>query len=124
MNKTICLSGCCLGLLAVILGAFGAHGLKGLIPDEALAVYHTGVEYQMYHALLLILVGNLNRVEEHRKKWIFIFLLAGIICFSFSLYLIALNTLTDLELTHLGFITPIGGLFLITGWILLAYRIF
>ncbi len=124
MNKTIWLSGCCLGLLAVILGAFGAHGLKGLIPDEALAVYHTGVEYQMYHALLLILVGNLNRVEEHRKKWIFIFLLAGIICFSFSLYLIALNTLTDLELTRLGFITPIGGLFLITGWILLAYRIF
>jgi uncharacterized membrane protein YgdD (TMEM256/DUF423 family) len=124
MNKTILASGIFLGLLAVLLGAFGAHGLRDLISDSELEAFETGVDYQMYHALLLMILGNLNMVSESRKRWIFHFFMAGIICFSFSLYLLALDGLWELDLDTLGFLTPLGGILLIIGWILLAYRVF
>lgn len=124
MNKTILGSGIFFGVLAVILGAFGAHGLKGLIPENDLEAYRTGIEYQMYHALLLLVLGNLGQLSEGSKKWVYLLLVSGIICFSFSLYLLAMNSLTPADLSVVGFITPIGGLMLICGWILLAYRLF
>lgn len=124
MNKTILASGICLGLLAVLFGAIGAHGLKGLLSGEELKTFETGVDYQMYHALLLLILGNMNLISEAGKKWIFRLLMAGVILFSFSLYLLALDALWGLDLSGLGPVTPLGGILLITSWILLAYRLF
>ncbi|MEM9687047.1 MAG: DUF423 domain-containing protein, partial [Bacteroidota bacterium] len=68
MNKTILCTGAVLGLLAVVVGAFGAHGLKELINADALQTFETGVKYQMYHALLLLFVGGTTYVSASRKK--------------------------------------------------------
>ncbi len=124
MNKTILLWGIGFGMLAVVLGAFGAHFLENRIPAEAMETYATGVQYQMYHALLLILVGGMATPGPDSKKWIFRFLVSGILCFSFSLYALSVKSLLGYEPGIFGWVTPIGGLLLLTGWILLAYRIF
>ncbi len=124
MNKTIQGSGILFGLLAVVLGAFGSHGLKGLIPENDLEAYRTGIDYQMYHALLLLILGNMGHLSEASKRWIFLILTTGIVFFSFSLYLLAMNSLTDADLSIVGIITPFGGILLICGWVLLAYRLF
>jgi len=102
--------------VAVILGAFGAHGLKSRVEPELLVVFETGVRYQMYHALALLAVG-LARVHWPTTVislagWFF---LAGILIFSGSLYL-----MTATGERWLGAITPIGGLAFIIGWVLLA----
>ena len=123
MNKTIMLWGVFLGALAVILGAFGAHGLEGRIAPASLEAYKTGVAYQLAHALLLIILGGLPNLSGGDKKWPFLFLLSGIICFSFSLYFIALAKWWGINTGAIGWVTPLGGLLLIGGWIALAYRI-
>lgn len=121
MDKTIFLSGIFFGALAVILGAFGAHGLEKLVPADAIQTWETGVTYQMYHALLLLIVANVNSIPKPRKKWIFYTLVGGIIFFSFSIYFLATNTITSFDFKVIGFITPLGGLLLILGWVLLGY---
>jgi uncharacterized membrane protein YgdD (TMEM256/DUF423 family) len=102
--------------IAVVLGAFGAHGLKSRVDPAMLAVFETGVRYQMYHALALLAVG-LARV--HWPSALFSaagwFFLAGIAIFSGSLYL-----MTATGARWLGAITPIGGVAFILGWIALA----
>jgi uncharacterized membrane protein YgdD (TMEM256/DUF423 family) len=123
MNRTIMVTAAVFGVLAVVFGAFGAHSLKELIGDNALETFETGVTYQMYHALLLLLLGTMTQIPQKSKKWIFYFIVAGIFLFSFSIYFLATNSLTSFDFRTIGFITPIGGLFLITGWLLLAYRI-
>ena len=101
------------GALAVMAGAFAAHGLKARLSADALSVFETGARYHMYHALAMALAAL---VSQKRAATLF---LAGICLFSGSLYLLAL---TDLGL--LGAITPIGGLCFIAGWGLLAWRAF
>jgi uncharacterized membrane protein YgdD (TMEM256/DUF423 family) len=115
--KLFLVLGCIAALLAVALGAFGAHGLKTRIAPELLSVYKTGVEYHFYHALGLILVGlTAWRLPEsaHLKAagWA---MLAGIVLFSGSLYLLALT-----GLGWLGAITPFGGLAFLAAWGLFA----
>lgn len=105
------------GFLAVALGAFGAHGLQKIVTPEQLAVWHTGVQYQMYHSLALLAVALLalsyiNPVIAGWAGWSFVI---GILLFSGSLYAIVL-----LGIRNLGLITPIGGVFFLIGWILLA----
>lgn len=124
MNKTIFLTGVILGVLAIVLGAFGAHGLENLIDAAAIDTFETGVKYQMYHALFLLILANLKQLPEHSKKLIYYFVLIGVFLFSFSIYLLATNALTSFDFRTLGFVTPIGGLFLIMGWIVLGYRSF
>ncbi len=102
---------------SVALGAFGAHGLRGHLSERLLAVYHTGVEYQMYHALGLLAIGLWM---EHNPRVLYGnlaagLLLLGILLFSGSLYLLALTGNRSL-----GVITPIGGLCFLTGWAVLA----
>lgn len=104
------------GLLGVILGAFGAHGLRDRMPADLMAIYQTGVQYQMYHALALFGVGILclhygESALLRASGWSF---LAGIIIFSGSLYVLSLT-----GVRWLGAITPIGGLGFIAGWTLL-----
>ncbi len=124
MNKTILITGILLGALSVIFGAFGAHGLEKLVDADAVSTFETGVRYQMYHALFLMILGGLNGLSERSKKPIYYLTLIGVVLFSFSIYALATNTLTSFDFKIIGFITPIGGLLLILGWALLGYRCF
>ncbi|WP_289038472.1 DUF423 domain-containing protein [uncultured Zobellia sp.] len=124
MNKTICLTGIALGVTAVILGAFGAHGLEKLVDANSIQTFETGVKYQMYHALLLLVLGSMKQLPEASKKMIFYFLLVGIICFSFSIYLLATNSLSSFDFKVIGLVTPLGGTLLIIGWSIFGYRLF
>jgi len=122
MNKTIFCTGAFFAVLAVILGAFGAHGLENLLSVSEKETFKTGVTYQMYHALLLLILGSVKSIPEEQKKLIYYFIVAGIVFFSFSIYLLATNNLTGFDFKIIGIITPIGGLLLIIGWLLLGYR--
>lgn len=122
MNRTIFLTGIVFGVLAVLLGAFGAHGLEKLIDADSISTFETGVKYQMYHALFLLLLGSTSRLPEKSKKWIYYLIVTGIILFSFSIYFLATNVLTQFDFKTIGFVTPIGGLLLICGWVLLGVR--
>jgi len=122
MNKTIFCTGVFLGVLAVVLGAFGAHGLGSLLSSVEIETFKTGVTYQMYHALLLLVLGSVKSIPEEKKKLVYYFIVSGIVFFSFSIYLLATNSLTGFDFTTIGFITPIGGLLLILGWLFLGYR--
>jgi uncharacterized membrane protein YgdD (TMEM256/DUF423 family) len=104
--------GAVLALLAVAFGAFGAHALKDLVTPERLQTFETGVRYQMYHALALLIISVLP-LKHFRCAW---FLLIGTIIFSSSLYLLVL---TDTNL--FGAITPIGGVLQIIGWGILLF---
>lgn len=124
MNRKILLWAAFFGTTAIILGAFGAHGLKKLIAAEQLAVFKTGVEYQMYHTFFLLFLGTQTILSEKNLKWILNFVLLGILFFSGSLYLLATNSVTVIDFKFLGPITPIGGLFLILSWVLVSYDIY
>ncbi|KAB7528331.1 DUF423 domain-containing protein [Flagellimonas olearia] len=123
MNRTILLTGILFGLLAIVLGAFGAHGLEKLVDSESIEVFETGVRYQMYHALFLLFLGIWQGLDKKGKKVIYTMVLMGVVLFSFSIYALALNSLTSFDFKVIGFLTPIGGVFLILGWFLLGYRI-
>jgi len=123
MNRTILLVGTAMGMLAIILGAFGAHGLEKLVDAEAIDTFETGVKYQMYHALFLLFLGLWNGIAVKAKKMVFTLVLLGVVLFSFSIYLLALNSLTSFDFKIIGFLTPIGGVLMIMGWIYLGYHI-
>jgi uncharacterized membrane protein YgdD (TMEM256/DUF423 family) len=124
MNKTIIGTAAILGMLAVILGALGAHALKTWLTAEALTSFRTGVQYQMYHALFLLFVGGNKLLSNKHKKEIFTVIVAGVCCFSGSIYLLTTSEITGINFKPFGWITPIGGLFLIMGWVLLVLRVF
>ena len=118
--KTFIIIGAIAMAVGVILGAFGAHGLKNKLTPDLLAVYQTGVEYHLYHALGLILVGVLiNQFPQvsglHTGGWL---LLAGILIFSGSLYVLAIS-----GVRWLGAITPIGGTAFIAGWLWIGWSL-
>jgi len=122
MNKGILITGAILGALAVILGAFGAHGLKNLVEPEAVKTFETGVKYQMYHALLLLFVGGNTLLSTSTKTTIMYLVIAGVILFSGSIYGLSTNNLTSFDFRKIGFITPIGGALLIAAWGVLIYK--
>jgi uncharacterized membrane protein YgdD (TMEM256/DUF423 family) len=123
MNKTIFGTGIFFGLTAVLLGAFGAHGLEKMVNAKAIETFETGVRYQMYHALFLMILGGSNLLVNERKKLIYYFIVVGVVCFSFSIYLLAINELSSFDFKKLALLTPLGGVLLITGWILLGIRV-
>ncbi|MBU8882623.1 DUF423 domain-containing protein [Kaistella sp. DKR-2] len=109
------------GLLSVILGAFGAHALKKVLSVEKLTSFETGVRYQMYSALFLLIVGYILKFETPSEKWISILMIAGTFIFSFSIYLLAFNDVSGMNFKFLGPITPIGGLMMIISWAMLIF---
>ncbi|WP_373519710.1 DUF423 domain-containing protein [Pricia sp.] len=110
------------GLLAIILGAFGAHALKKSFSEEQRKSFETGVKYQMYHALVLIMLGfNFNLDTPPQKYMVYCFLI-GAFLFSFSIYGLALSASKGKKWSFLGPITPLGGLLLVVGWGLLLYQ--
>jgi len=105
--------------LAIALGAFGAHGLKGKLTPHSLDIYHTAVFYHVIHALGLFVIAWIATVNLDRKvQMAGILLLAGMILFSGSLYCLAVT-----NLSWLGMITPLGGILLMSGWLLLAFSV-
>lgn len=118
MNKRIILTASFFGALAVILGAFGAHGLKQILAPEALSTWQKGVEYQFYHTFALLYLSTFARYKHKLISLAFVLFTLGIIFFSGSLYVLALRDAYKLAFASaLGPITPIGGLFFIAGWI-------
>lgn len=105
--------------LGIALGAFGAHGLKSILDEHMMNIYHTGVEYQFYNTLGLFAGIFIYSLKPEKRIYIALWLiLIGMIIFSFSLYF-----LTILNMPILGAITPIGGILLIIAWLTLCYGI-
>lgn len=123
MNKKLLVTGTILGILAIILGAFAAHGLEKLVDETAIKSFETGVRYQMYHAFLFLILGNTSFVSEKTKSRLYVLIVAGVILFSFSIYGLATNDLSSFDFKSIAFITPIGGLLLILGWLTLLIEI-
>ena len=116
MDKKIISTAAIFGMIAIILGAFGAHALKKVLSIEELATFETGVKYQMYHALFLLFIGLATELSQKAKKAIYYLVVFGVLFFSGSIYLLATNTLTSFDFKVIGFVTPIGGLLLISAW--------
>lgn len=119
MDKKILSAAGFLGMMAIVLGAFGAHSLKKVLDAEALLTFETGVKYQMYHALFLLFVGTTTALTTKIKTLIYRLTLVGVILFSGSIYLLATKSLSGLELKFVGPLTPLGGACLIGAWGLL-----
>lgn len=115
-QQIILISGAIFGMLAVIFGAFGAHALKKILSDDQLKSFETGVKYQMYHAIVLLFVGANSPSPSQLMGWSFIL---GIVLFSFSIYGLVLSDAKGKKMKFLGPITPLGGLLLIVGWVML-----
>lgn len=122
MNKGNIQLAAILGALGIVLGAYGAHGLEKIITDpKLLASWETGVKYQMYHAFMIAIVGILQSYYKSSiLKYAVIAFLVGILLFSGSIYiLVLLKGTQNIGLNGLGIITPIGGLILIVGWLMI-----
>jgi uncharacterized membrane protein YgdD (TMEM256/DUF423 family) len=113
--------GALLGMLAVIFGAFGAHALKKKASASQLASFETGVKYQIYHALVLLVLGYNFSYNNPLEDYIVGCFLLGTFLFSFSIYGLVLAGIAGKKARFLGPITPLGGLLLTIGWALLAY---
>ena len=123
MNKVLLITGAILGILGIILGAFAAHGLKEFVNADAIKSFETGVRYQMYHAFLFLVLGGTSFVDVKFKKMLFYTVTIGLIFFSGSIYGLATNILSDFDFKAIALITPIGGLLLILGWLILLIGI-
>lgn len=122
-HKNIVIIASLLAMLTIVMGAFGAHGLKSLISTDSLAVFQTGVTYQMYHALALLALALIPGLEIKKVKGVFRFFVFGTFFFSGSLYFLALKSVLPFSVSFLAPVTPVGGLLLILGWALLAYSV-
>ena len=109
------------GLLSVIFGAFGAHALKKKLTPELLQSFETGVKYQMYHAIVLLVLGFNLSFDQPLDSWIVNCFIFGTLLFSFSIYALCLGAAKGNKPKFLGPVTPLGGLILTAGWALLLY---
>jgi len=121
MHKRFVVTGAVLGAIAVALGAFGAHGLKKIVPAETVQTFQTGVQYQMVHALALLVTGLLyEKCSQRFVKTAGILFIFGVILFSGSLYTLTAGKVAEITtMDKAGMITPLGGLAFIGGWLFL-----
>lgn len=110
-----------LGALTIILGAFGAHALKDKLDPDSMQSFETGVRYMMYHVLALLLINTTSALNDKSKKQISFLFFAGILFFSGSIFAISLGLISAKKI---WFITPIGGILLILGWIIATISFF
>jgi uncharacterized membrane protein YgdD (TMEM256/DUF423 family) len=123
MNKNVLVIAICFIVVAIILGAFGAHGLKEHVTSEKLASFETGVKYQMYHGLALLVIGlNADKLAFSLTS-VAGFIILGTLLFSVSIYFLAIQEMLGMSLKFLGPITPIGGGLLIIGWVIFLVKI-
>jgi uncharacterized membrane protein YgdD (TMEM256/DUF423 family) len=116
--------GALFGLIAVLLGAFGAHGLKETLSAEQLRSFETGVRYQLAHAIVLLVLHVLPFRTDAPVRGFTWLITAGIILFSGSIYLLSTRELTGIDIRPVAWITPVGGFLLILFWALLAIYFF
>lgn len=109
------------GLLSIIFGAFGAHALKKILSEEQLHSFEVGVKHQMYHAIVLLILGLNYAFTTPAIYWCFTL---GTVLFSFSIYGLVLSDAKGKKLRFLGPVTPLGGLLLVIGWLLLLINAF
>lgn len=124
MNRKLLLAASIFGILSIVLGAFGAHGLKAVLSPEQLLTFETGVKYQMYHALFLLFLASNSIVSDQAKEVILYLVIVGICFFSGSIYVLATNDISGFDFSFVGPITPIGGLLLILAWGKLVLHVF
>ena len=126
MHKKIFMAASLFGAAAVGIGAFGSHALKGHLPVQDIAVFNTGVQYHFYHVLALFFTGVLYRSYGHKLLGTAAYCFGlGIVFFSFSLYAVKLSgLLSGGEVMWLNYLTPLGGVFFILGWVLIATYFF
>lgn len=120
-SQILIVTGALFGMLSVIFGAFGAHALKKTLSPNQLQSFETGVKYQMYHGIVLLVLGFGQGPQTRAIYWCFTL---GIILFSFSIYGLVLSDAKGKKIKILGPITPIGGLLLVIGWLLLLLNSF
>ncbi|KAB8154954.1 DUF423 domain-containing protein [Kordia sp. TARA_039_SRF] len=120
MEKIVLLSAALYGALGIIFGAFGAHALKKTFTEDLLKSFETGVKYQLYHAIVLLVIGFQLPFTNSLEKSAAWCLIVGTLLFSFSIYGLCLSSAKGRKLRFLGPITPLGGLLLVVGWILLG----
>lgn len=119
MNKPFLVAGIVFAMFGVVLGAFAAHGLKSRLPADLVAVFQTGVQYQFYHGLGLILLALISvHISSNLLTYSGYLMIAGVVCFSGSLYALALT-----GIKFFGPITPLGGLFFILSWMLMLIAV-
>jgi len=109
-----------LGAVTIVLGAFGAHALQDTLNETQLKSFETAVRYQMYHVLVLLFVNSYSKFSKKTKNTISYLFLAGILFFSGSIYAIALGV----SAKAIWYVTPLGGLFFVLGWIILGISFF
>ena len=122
-DKNILATGAFIMAATIMIGAFGAHGLKEILDPGALATFEVGVRYQTYHALAILGLGLAGAIPNNLRKKVFWFFVFGILLFSGSIYLLSLDSILPFESSGIGFVTPLGGLMFIIGWILLGYKL-
>ena len=122
MSQIAIVFGSIFGFLAIILGAFGAHLLKKKLTTDQLQSFETGVKYQMYHAIVLLFLGFHLNVNKTIDAYIIYAFIVGTILFSFSIYGLVISSANNKKMKFLGPVTPIGGLCLALGWMLLIYK--
>lgn len=123
-DKKIVVSAALLGAITIAFGAFGAHGLKELVNEQSIDSFNTGVRYQMYHTLALLIIGFSSKISDTTKKWVFRFMVMGVLLFSGSIYLLSVKELLSFDTSSIVFITPLGGILFILGWLRLAFGLF
>lgn len=119
MKQFTLIIACFYGLLTIILGALGSHAFKKILSVDKLASFEVGIRYQMYHAIVLLMLGLFLSFTTPLEKWSSLCLIIGTFLFSFTIYFLAFSEYWNINLKFLGPITPLGGIFLIIGWILL-----
>lgn len=119
MNQLALVAGSILGILAIILGAFGAHAFKKILSEERLSSFEVGVRYQMYVAITLLIIGYNMDFSSTSDNWAVFGILSGCILFSGSIYFLSFKDIWKVNLRFLGPITPIGGLLMIVGWVMI-----
>jgi len=124
MNRPALLLGSFFAMTAVILGAFGAHYLKTIFTPELLSSFETGVKYQMYHSFALLFLGLYAQLANRNVNVIAGLFAGGIVLFSGSIYVLCyLKGTMQIGLGGLGILTPIGGVFFILAWLMLALQV-
>ncbi|MDR6299460.1 DUF423 domain-containing protein [Mesonia maritima] len=123
MHQKLLILGSVSGFIAIILGAFGSHGLAQLINEKSINTFEVGVRYQFYHALFALLLGSFKFLTTKAKNILFYLLLSGTILFSGSIYFLSTNALSSFDFKTIGFLTPIGGFLLIFAWFLLIVKV-
>lgn len=117
MEKKLLIVGSCFILIAVVLGAMAAHALENYLTTEQIASFETGVRYQVYHGLALLILSQVKRFSDKTLQIILVLFTSGTLLFSWSIFLLTTRSITGMDFSFLGPVTPVGGLLLISGWI-------